>query len=324
MNEVRYLGINELKNFLKDALELPDKEDRTELFGLKARISGYILSQSQKNIPSPGYTYEADITDFWNKFKELKKECGYHLSFNTLMMKVLAEGLKAAPRLNAHLVFNDKTLCGKLIIKKHINVAMPVIMDNGETFPLNVQHVEDKSLEELTQQIEELTNKLKNTDVNSVLLDMVSQRYIGYVLKGKNLVTTLAQAATGFVGKYKVTDLSSLVKKKEPRDETQLSISELKEGTVCLTNWGNLYEGLHGDVTYTPLLYPQVFLMAIGNIRDREVPFKNEKGEIDLATKKVLPITLLFDHRIGGFNDVMPFIRKVDEIFENPEIIKTW
>jgi pyruvate dehydrogenase E2 component (dihydrolipoamide acetyltransferase) len=64
--------------------------------------------------------------------------------------------------------------------------------------------------------------------------------------------------------------------------------------------------------------------MAIGVVRDRDYAFKNEEGVVDIGTKKYLPITLMFDHRIGGFNDVMPFIKKLDEIFENPEIIKEW
>jgi hypothetical protein len=33
---------------------------------------------------------------------------------------------------------------------------------------------------------------------------------------------------------------------------------------------------------------------------------------------------LIFDHKIGGSVEIMPFIRKLDEIFENPEIILTW
>ena len=45
---------------------------------------------------------------------------------------------------------------------------------------------------------------------------------------------------------------------------------------------------------------------------------------VDLATKKVLPITLLFDHRIGGFGDVMPFIKRLDEVFAEPEMIREW
>ncbi len=126
------------------------------------------------------------------------------------------------------------------------------------------------------------------------------------------------------MGKGKVTKVSNLFKKKPPQDESTLCIKELNEGSVCLTNWGPLYDGLNGDVTYTPLLYPQVFLMAVGNIRDVEYAFRNEKGEVDLATKKVLPITLLFDHRIGGFGDVMPFIKRLDEVFAEPEMIREW
>ena len=65
-------------------------------------------------------------------------------------------------------------------------------------------------------------------------------------------------------------------------------------------------------------------MMGVGGFIEKEVPFRNEKGEIDLATKKMLPVTLTFDHRIGAFNDVIPFMKKMDEIFENPEVIKEW
>ena len=64
--------------------------------------------------------------------------------------------------------------------------------------------------------------------------------------------------------------------------------------------------------------------MAIGNVRDKDYVFRNEKGEVDMGTKKVLPITLMFDHRLGGFADLAPFIKRINEIFANPEIIREW
>jgi pyruvate dehydrogenase E2 component (dihydrolipoamide acetyltransferase) len=67
-----------------------------------------------------------------------------------------------------------------------------------------------------------------------------------------------------------------------------------------------------------------VFLFGFGAARDRNYPFKNEKGEVDIETKKMLPINLVFDHRLGAFNDTMPFVRKLEEIFANPEIIREW
>lgn len=124
------------------------------------------------------------------------------------------------------------------------------------------------------------------------------------------IVPTIAQTVTGYVGKHKVAKLKDHFFHNK-RDGSILLMEELNEGSVCLTNWGPLYEGLSGNVTYTPLLYPQTFLMAMGSVRDTDYAFKNEQGVVDIGTKKLLPITLMFDHRIGAFNDVMPFIKSL-------------
>jgi pyruvate dehydrogenase E2 component (dihydrolipoamide acetyltransferase) len=238
------------------------------------------------------------------------------------MMKVLVEGLKVAPKLNAHIKFNTTSSCGTIIYKKHIDVAMPVVLENGETFTLKVAATEEKNLQELSAQVDELIERLKKTDIDKVMFEVIAQRTVGLMLNGA-IVPTIAQTVTGYIGKHKVAKIKDHFYR-NPRDGSVLLMEELSEGTVCLTNWGPLYEGLNGNVTYTPLLFPQTFLMAMGNVRDVEYAFRNDKGEVDLGTKKVLPITLMFDHRIGAFNDVMPFIKKLDEIFQNPEIMREW
>lgn len=310
------------KDFINASLNKPLPEDKVEYFNLKSRVSGYILTKAQQNSPTCGYNYEADITKFWEEFQKLKENCGYELSFNTLMMRVLVEGLKVAPKLNSHIEFNVTSSCGTLIMKKHIDVAMPVLLESGETFPIKVRSAEEKTLKELAEQIDELLGKLPNTNINRVLFDVITQRVVGLILKG-NVKATFAQVFTGYVGKHKVAKIKGIFNH-APRDGSSLLMKDLNEGTVCMTNWGVLYDGLNGNVTYTPLLYPQVFLFAMGVVKDTDYAFRNEKGEVDIATKKTLPITLMFDHRIGAFNDVMPFIKKLDEIFQNPEIIKEW
>ncbi len=310
------------KDFINASLNKPLPEDKTEFFNLKSRVSGYILTKAQQNSPTCGYNYEADITKFWDVFQELKDTCGYELSFNTLMMKVLVEGLKAAPKLNSHIDFNTTSSCGTLIVKKHIDIAMPVLMKNGETFPVKVKETENKTLKELSRQTTDLVERLEKTDIDKVMFDVITQRTVGLLLKG-DIKATIAQTVTGYVGKHKVAKFKDLFNP-APKDGSMLFMDELNEGSVCMTNWGILYDGLNGNVTYTPLLYPQVFLFAMGVVKDSDYAFRNEKGEVDIATKKTLPITLMFDHRIGAFNDVMPFIKKLDEIFQNPEIIKEW
>ena len=310
------------KYYMQRALATPEEGDRIEYFNLKARVSGNVLVNAQRTIPTPTYTYKADVTKFYEEYQKLKAECGYKLSFNTLMMRLLVEGLKVAPRLNAHLEYNHTASCGRLIIKKHIDVAMPIFMDGGITFPVKVRAIEDKSLREISDQIADIMRRMEKTDVDSLLFDLIQQRMIGFVLKGK-LVSTVAQIASGFVGKYSVTSVKDLFKEKV-RDPESLSMYDFNEGTVCFTNTGTLSKTLTGHISYGPLLYPQVFLFGISNINDVEYAFKNEKGEVDIGTKKMLPMTFAFDHRLGGFGDVIPLINKFEEIFADPSVIHEW
>ncbi len=310
------------KEYIRGALAGPEKGDKVEYFNLKARISGNVLTNSQQTIPSPCYHYDADITKFYEEYKKLKESCGYPLSFNTLMMKVLVEGLAVAPRLNAHLQYNHSSGTGRLIVKEHIDVAMPIFFENGVTYPIKISGLEGKSLKGIADRIKETLDRLEKTELDDVLFDVVTQRMIGYTITGK-ILPAVKQIATGFFGNYKVNTISGFLKKKK-RHPDALNVNELNESTVCLTNWGPLYDGLSGSVSYTPILYPMVFLMAIGNIRDTDYVFKKDDGTLDMGTKKLLPVTLMFDHRIGGFGDVMPFIKKLDEIFANPEMIREW
>lgn len=312
----------DFKKFIAGALELPEDGDRVEYFKLKQRVSGNVLTNAQRETVGAAYFYEADITKFWEEFKALQKEVDYKLSFNTVMMRVLVEGLKAAPRLNAHMKYNHTSSSGKLIVKKHVDVAMPYIFETGETFPIKVLHAEEKTLKELQLSVNDVIERAEKSDINRVLFDLISQRMVGFVLKGK-FISTAAQIASGFIGKGKVTKVQDILKKSN-QDGTEILMEELNEGTVCLTNWGSVHRELDGNIGYTPLLYPQVFLMGFGAAKDRNNVYKNENGEIDIETKKMLPINLVFDHRIGAFNDTMPFVRKLEEIFANPEIIREW
>ncbi len=311
----------DFKSFIKGAMHGPEEGDRIEYFNLKARVSGNVLTNAQ-DMPTPGYTYDADITKFWDEFQNFRKECDYSLTFNDIMIRTLVEGLKANPRLNSYIEYSRLISSGRLIVKKHIDIALPVLLDTGETFPVKLRAAEEKSLKEIAIRTSELAHMVKNTDVDHVLFDMIAQRTIGFILKGQ-ILSTIAQTVTGYVGPYKVAKVSG-IGKRAPKGPGYLEINDLNEGTVCFSNLGALDKTLNGRVTNAPLLYPQVFLMAIGCARDENYVFKNEKGEIEMGTKKILPITLTFDHRIGGFGDILPFIKKLDEIFANPEVIREW
>ena len=93
----------DFKKFIKGALNKPEDDDKIEYFNLKSRVSGYILTRSEKELVGASCFYEIDITKLWEEFQSFRQECDYHLSFNVLMMRAFVAGLKAAPRLNAHI-----------------------------------------------------------------------------------------------------------------------------------------------------------------------------------------------------------------------------
>ncbi len=313
-----------LKQYLQLALNSPVEGDEIEYFNLKKRCAGYIFTKTQNDLVGASCFYEVDVTKLWNEYQAYKSEADFHLTFNVIMMKALIEGLKTAPRLNAHIDFNKRATAGKLIIKKHIDISMPVKLENGETFTVKVRETEGKKLKDLQAQVDFLLKATKNSDIDRLLLDNLTYRMAGFMLKGKFL-TSFMQTFTGFFGKNKVMRVSDLFKKRKLPKKATLVPQDVNEGTVCFTNWGMLNSKFTpANVGYTPLLYPQVFLFGIGTISDREYAFRNEKGEVDIGIKKIMPVHFTFDHRIGALDDVMPLVRKIEEVFENPEIIREW
>ncbi len=312
------------KQYLRLAFNSPVEGDETEYFNLKKRCAGYIFTKTQNDMVGASCFYEVDVTDLWNEYQAYKSEADFHLTFNVVMMKALIEGLKVSPRLNAHLYFNKISTTGKLIKKKHIDISMPVKLKNGETFTIKVRETENKSLRSLQAQVDFLLKATENSDIDRLLLNNLSYRMTGFALKGK-LLTSFIQLFTGFFGKNKVTNVSDLFKKRKLPKKATLVPQDVNEGTVCFTNWGMLNSKFTpANVGYTPLLYPQVFLYGIGTISDREYAFRNEKGEVDIGVKKIMPVHFTFDHRIGALDDVMPLIRKIEDVFEHPEIIREW
>lgn len=318
----------DFKKYMKEATLAPEDGDITEYLNIRGRLLSNVLVNAQRDIPSVACTYDADVTKLLKVYNELKENSSFRLTFNTLMLKILAECLKKAPRLNAHAEYNHRKTSGRLIIKKHIDVAVAVRLQNGETFQVKVKHLEEKSLKETAEAVEEIKEKLKETNMKRVLFNLAGKRMAGYAAKGK-IITTLSQFTSAYFGKAKIAKLSKLFKKKyytssQPKKKNSLKLDDFSEGTVCFTNWGTLYDGLDVNITYIPPLYPQVFLFGIGRTKKEKDVFKNEEGVVDIEYKDILPVTMVFDHKIGGASDLVPFIRALDKILENPEIIKEW
>ena len=103
------------KDYLDKAALAPEEGDIVEYMTIRDRLTSNVLVNSQREVAGTSCNYELDVTGLYDEFMKLKNECGYRLTFNTLMIKILVEGLKAAPRLNSHIEYNHRSTSGRIL-----------------------------------------------------------------------------------------------------------------------------------------------------------------------------------------------------------------
>ncbi len=320
-----------ISEYMKAARLTPGKDDEIEYMSMREKMMSNVFVNSQRNIPPVTCIYDADVTKLMEAFNTLRAECDYKLTLNTLVIRILIEGLKAAPRLNAHYQYNHFSTSGRLVIKKNIDLSMAVCTKDGATHQIKLRNLEDKNLKEISALSASAREKLETANLEDVMFEVSRQRILGEMSHGR-IRSPLSQSLSAAFGKGKVVKLSKTLKsdfrkifcKKGSQPEDSLKIEEMNEGTVCITNWGSLYDKLNVEIVRIPLLYPQVFLLGVGRVREEKYVYEDEGGNLRLGTKQVLPLSLNFDHKIGGASELMPFIKKLDEILENPEVIYSW
>lgn len=72
-----------------------DTTDHHEVFDSQRKMVAHMTSKSWKEVPHVSYVYQPDITDFYTEYRKIAKKD--KITINTIMLKVITEGLLAAP-----------------------------------------------------------------------------------------------------------------------------------------------------------------------------------------------------------------------------------
>lgn len=185
------------------------KKTNTIHFGIQRKIVSNMTAESWETIPHVTYNYEPDVTAFMREYKRLNfgRDRNDKITINTLMLKVITEGLKDAPILNSHLNFNRKLVRGELNTYEDINISMPMILPNDEMMTVNLHNFENKNLDEMTAEIKDVTRRAENTDLNEVMFDVSLDNTITALKKGK-IMQTVCRLIGSKTGKHRVKTLS--------------------------------------------------------------------------------------------------------------------
>lgn len=303
------------------------KKTSTTHFGIQRKIVANMTAESWETIPHVTYNYEPDVTEFMIEYKRINENCAPEdkITLNTVMLKVIVEGLKADPAMNAHIQFDRKFVRGEIHTFEDINISMPMVLPNGEMMTINLHNFENKNLNQMVDYIADVNRRVKNTNLNEVMFDVSFDNTLTALKQGK-VKQTIYRLIGSKTGKHKVKTLSGKAKKQyESIPETdRLTKEDIEQGTITVSNIGSTYRQQRGETCLLEIIPPQVCAIAVGAVQDKPVVVTNEAGEKEIAIRQVMPLCIAFDHRALDFGEIVPFLKKLDSIFEEPEIIHTW
>lgn len=301
------------------------KNHQSEIFDIQRKIVANMTSESWEQIPHVSYVYEADVTDLLKVYRQVKESAKTNITINTVLIKLIVESLKAAPKLNSHLDFKRRLVQGELKTFDSINVSMPMLLPDGRMMTVNLMDFQNKSLIAMAEYISEVSRRMKNTDLNEVMYEVsLSDTMDG--LKDGNIKQAFYRLVGSKFGKHKVKTKQGSERRKyySIPEKDRLTKEDIEQGTVTISNLGSLYREQKGFGTLIEIVPPQVCAFALGAVQDKPVVVTDQHGNKSVQIRRILPITIVFDHRALDFGDVVPFIRQMDNYLTNPEVLQEW
>ncbi len=298
-----------------------------ERFKIVRKIVAHVTTDSWDNVPHVSFTYEPDVTEFYNQYLVLKQKYqpDHNITLNTLLLKAVVEALKAAPHLNAYVKYNRTNSRGTLDVIEEINVSMPSKIDDNTTVTVNLSNANDKSLVELNGFAADIKRRAQRTNFDELYYRTAFEQSMDE-LRELKVLFVIRRLFAGRIGKDKVHPLKGKEKKdyyKIPATE-RLTLEDVRRGTLVVTNIGSIMKDSPVTVNLLEIVPPQVMAIALCALKNAPSVMSTQSGEPKIEVRKVLPICIAFDHRAYDFDAMKPFVSKLDEIFKNPEIIHNW
>jgi len=105
---------------------------------------------------------------------------------------------------------------------------------------------------------------------------------------------------------------NEIVRLADASQNKKLGLGDIKGGTFSITNIGSI-----AGTFFTPIInFPEVAILGLGRMQDAPAVVN---GEIKI--RKILPLSLSFDHRVVDGAEAARFMKDLVEILEKPEVL---
>lgn len=296
-------------------------------FGIQRKIVANMTTESWQNIPHVSYQYEPDVTKFMEAFKEFSAkhnaDNGAKITLNAVLLKAIAEAIEVDPVINAHIHYEKGLVRGKVTMFDNIDISVPWILPDGNMMTITMKDMGNKTLKEIAEYQADINRRLEKTVLVEALYSVSFHDTVEKLKKGHIIKALKRLYGANTNKRHRIVRLKGAEKKayKAIPDTEKITRDDLKQGTITVSNVGADTRGLSGEVAMLMIIPPQICVIGIGTLQKKPVVVQNEKGEDEITIRTILPINIVFDHRALDFGEVRPFLTKMEEFFQNPELV---
>ncbi|MGB9715701.1 MAG: dihydrolipoamide acetyltransferase family protein [Thermodesulfovibrionales bacterium] len=215
-----------------------------------------------------------------------------------------------------------RTISKNLSIAQQTTVFVTIMEEADVTDLWNIREREKKAFEEKGVHLTFLPFFIK-----AVQYSLKEHPYLNASIEGEEIIIKkyynigiavntpdgLIVAVIKDVDKKKVRELASEIQDlSQKARERKIKLEDMRGSSFTFSNWGHF-----GGTFATPVInYPDAAILGTGRISDK--PWVKD-GQI--VIRKILPLSLTFDHRITDGADAASFLSKVVHYLEDPNLL---
>lgn len=282
----------------------------TEYFDISRKVIANMTSESWKTVPHVCIVYDADASLLMGVLQSYNRDCpsGERISFNSVILRVLIEGIKACPKMNGHIKFSPWLVSGKVTTLAHIDISLPITYGDGKMTTINLPQMENRSVHEIQAMITSFRARIENTYMDRVLYRTGLEDTFSELGKGN-----IAKAAGRLLGAKLGPGRVRIDRRKSVGGEDRLKPENIKQGSVTVSNMGSLHKQWKGSCTILEIIPPQLCALAVGAVQKRAVVDEED----NICAAEIVPITIAFDHRALDTADLVPFMQTLDRLLQD-------
>ena len=157
-----------------------------------------------------------------------------------------------------------------------------------------------------------LEHPLLNASIDDEREDIIIKKYYNFGI-AVDTPEGLMVPVVKDVGKKTILELAIEIQSLgQKARERKIKLEEIKGSTFTITNYGHF-----GGWFATPIInYPDVAILGTGKISEKPWVKDNK-----IVIRKILPLSLTFDHRVTDGVDASKFLSKVIQYLEDPALL---